>query len=88
MNITTVDCAEFAEMRNAWEPDLKREGERNQWFCFRDVMFETPTRYPGDKGYMRGYTSLEFKGEIKVGEIRVIAFYRMYNNTRYLKPWN
>lgn len=41
-------------------------------------MFEMPTRYPeGGNGYMRGYMSLEFKGEVEVGEIRVIAFYRI-----------
>lgn len=38
-------------------------------------MFETPTRYPErDNDYMRGYMSLKFKGEIEVGEVRVIAF--------------
>lgn len=51
-------------------------------------MFAMPIRYPGDSGYMRGYMSLEFKEEIKVGEIRMTALYRICNNNWYLKPCN
>lgn len=54
-------------------------GERreNQWFCFSDVMFEMSTRHPGDNGYTWEQMSLEFKGEIAIGEVRVTSI--LYN---------
>ena len=55
---------ELTETRKALK-QIWQGKERKSVICYSN-MLEMPTRHPGGNGHIRGYMSVEFKGEIEV----------------------